>query len=125
MTKAVGFFQPPPTNDTLRLIEVDLDGTLARSVWHPTITKSFIGEPVEEVVDAVNRAVVAGYTCFINTARPWADEDMIHAWLRLHEIPITRVQCGKVLVFASWDDKNVALGDIPAFAKALDIRSAA
>jgi len=105
MTKARGFHLSEPTDDELDIALIDLDDTLAHGTWHPKQTKSVIGEPIWENIDKLIVLALDGKHIRIWTARPWAEENMIRAWLIHNDIPFDSILCGKPLCSVMIDDK--------------------
>lgn len=99
-------FHIPPRRKLL-WISVDLDGTLAYPTWKPDQKRSVIGDPIPANIAKLHAAFAAGYKPILNTARPWADYEMIEAWLEEHNIPIQRIICGKLLVHKYIDDHAI------------------
>jgi hypothetical protein len=100
---------PPPIKirDSLIWVGVDLDGTLARSVWTPDNPTSEIGDPIWENVDKVHELDRAGYKIIIHTSRGWTDYQFIEHWLLHYQIPFREIQCGKPLYAAYVDDRAI------------------
>lgn len=86
----------PPVSD-LTWAAVDLDGTLAQSIWSPEDPTSEIGPPIEENVAKLFTLVKAGWKIVIHTSRAWHDHDAIAAWMEFHSIPYHKIICGKLL----------------------------
>lgn len=101
MTEAYSI--PPRKDRDLRWLAVDLDNTIAESVW----PLAGIGPPMWNNVKKVQSAVDAGYKIIIHTSRHWMEYEMIERWLLMHNIPFNRILCGKVLAAAFIDDKNI------------------
>lgn len=99
------FEQPPPRSNLLWLA-IDLDGTLAESLWRPDNPTSKIGEPIPRNVAKLRRAVASGYKAIIHTARPWTDYEAIEWWCNENDIPFRRIQCGKILAALYIDDRG-------------------
>lgn len=101
-------FTPPAPRADLLWAGVDLDGTLATSLWSPDNPNAPIGEPI---VDNVKKALALhdqGFKLWIHTARPSSDYEQIEAWCAHHEIPIKGIITGKPLFAVYIDDRNVA-----------------
>lgn len=98
-----------PERETERLLWVglDLDGTLAESVW----PARGIGRPIRLAVVKVKELIAKGYKPVLYSARPWSDYEMVEAWLAEHDIPITRILLGKPLFAAFVDDKNLLISE--------------
>lgn len=92
-----------PQRDELLWLAVDLDGTLAESVW----PDPGIGDPIRLNVVKLKEAVRAGWKVTIHTSRPWSDYELIESWLNHHEVPFHRIVCGKLLAAAYLDDRNL------------------
>jgi hypothetical protein len=106
--KGPDFKLEPPRGD-LKWAAVDLDGTLAESVWTPDNPVSEIG-PVRPGVKAkVDELVAAGYKIVIHTSRPWTDYENIEKWCIHNEIPFKHIVPGKLLAAVYIDDR--ALND--------------
>lgn len=91
-----------PQRDRLIWAAVDLDGTLAESVW----PDPGIGDPIKVNVVKVRELVRAGYKIVVHTARGWEDYELIESWLNHHDIPFSRIVCGKVLAAVYIDDRG-------------------
>jgi hypothetical protein len=100
-------YQVPPPRADLKWLAVDLDGTLAESVWRPDNPTSEIGEPIAENVQKLYDAVAAGWKVVIHTARPSTDYEAIEGWLNHHGIPFKAIVTGKLLAAAYLDDRGV------------------
>lgn len=96
-----------PQRDVLLWLAVDLDNTLAESVWTPERPSHAIGDPIRVNVLKLREAVKAGYKVVIHTARPWSDYEAIEAWLHKHDIPFRSIVCGKILAAAYVDDRAI------------------
>lgn len=98
------FLTPP--REQLHWIAWDMDGTLARSVRMPDGSHSrALGTPIEYNVDRVRDYAERGWTNVVYTARPWSDVEIIREWLKVHDIPIVNVVCGKLLFRWLIDDR--------------------
>jgi len=100
----VTFYIPP--RDDLLWIGVDLDGTLAESVY----PEEGIGKPIKVNWVKLHEAVRKGYKIIIHSSRPWSDYEMVEAWLKLHRVPYREIQLGKPLYAAYIDDRNILPG---------------
>lgn len=91
--------------DTLSMVAVDLDDTLAEGVW----PKPGIGKPIEKNIKKLEGVVAQGKKPFIYTSRHWSDLEMIRAWIKEYNIPVHPkfVICGKPLVHSFIDDKAI------------------
>ncbi len=97
------FYIEPRGDARLKWLAVDLDRTIAQSVWpHPGI-----GDPIEKNVIKLKRAHGFGWKITIHTSRNWSDYEMIESWLIFHGIPFNRIVCGKVLAAYYIDDRNI------------------
>ena len=92
-----------PHRDRLIWAAVDLDGTLAVDVW----PEPGIGAPIRRNVVKARELTRAGYKVVIHTARGWEHYELIEAWLNHHDIPFSRIVCGKVLAAVYVDDRAV------------------
>lgn len=90
----------------LKWLAIDLDGTLAESIWSHENPTSAIGDPIGRNVAKLRKAVAAGYKVVIHTARPSTDYEAIEAWLIRHEIPFRSIVTGKVLAALYIDDRG-------------------
>jgi hypothetical protein len=100
-----GFSVPPLAQ--LKWLAVDLDGTLAEPIWTPENPTAEIGAPIRRNVVKLREAVAKGYNVVIHTSRPWTDYQSIEEWSKLHQIPVRRIQCGKLLAAAYIDDRAI------------------
>lgn len=91
------------TNDDLKWIGVDLDGTLAQTEY-PDFKLEY---PIGGAVDAVRKLHDEGWKITIFTARPWSDYQKIEEWLDSWAIPHRRIICGKPLFKYLIDDRNI------------------
>lgn len=96
-------FVPPGPREELLWIGVDLDDTIAKGVW----PEPGIGEPIWENVAKVRELIEHGFKVVVYTARGWEDFELVESWLEHHDIPYNRLECGKMLLRAMVDDKNV------------------
>lgn len=86
---------------------VDLDGTLASSgKFDPSIPYP-IGPPIDEMVEAVQRAHLSQKTIVVWTARPWSHLPKIRRWLADFNVPYDSILCGKPLAYLV-DDRGIA-----------------
>lgn len=106
---ADSFIQPGPRSDLLWAL-IDLDGTLAKPRWTPENPTSDIGDPIPANVRKALALHARGYKLVIHTARPYTDYEAIEAWCAYHEIPVSRIFCGKLLGAVMIDDRNVPIG---------------
>lgn len=102
------FEQPGPIAQ-LRWALIDLDGTLAESVWTPEDPTSRIGDPIPVNVAKALQLHADGWKLTIHTSRPWTDYEAIESWCHYHSIPIRRIICGKLLGGVMIDDRNVPI----------------
>jgi hypothetical protein len=85
---------------------VDLDGTLARSVWFPGRPSQVIGDPIWSNVAKLAVPASAGHPIIVHTSRGYSDYPMIEQWLRHWGIQCDRIVCGKVLAALYVDDRG-------------------
>lgn len=112
----------PVTEAQLNWIGMDLDGTMAQSVWTPERDNSDIGDPIERNVNQAAALVRAGYEVVIWTARPWGHHPMIQKWTAMHlPFPVKQIVCGKPLFKVYIDDRNIALASDCWLADLLEI----
>lgn len=97
----------PPPRASLIWAAVDLDGTLAESLWTPENPTSEIGPPIWRNVHQVFHLVEAGYKIVIHTARPNTDYEAIEMWLDHYGIPFKAIWTGKPLAAVYIDDRGV------------------
>ena len=83
---------------------VDLDGTLAVSVW----PEPGIGEPIRHNVAKLKELKARNYKVVIHTSRGWEHYAPIEAWLESHGIPFDKIVCGKLLARVYIDDRALA-----------------
>ena len=102
MTRAspTGPFPLPDPN--IPIVGVDLDSTLAESVWPQ---RRVIGPPIPEGVELVRHYGGLGYRVVIYTARPAIDKEYIWAWVRYHDLPIDDVFTDKPFLGLLVDDR--------------------
>lgn len=74
---------------------VDLDGTLAKTIWPKRGIGAPIVENVRKYMELVDRH--PNYDFEIYTARPDSDRPAVKAWLKENKIPFTYVRTGKPL----------------------------
>ena len=86
---------------SLLWVAVDLDGTLCESVW----PQPGIGAPIERNIKKLRRLEEHGYKIIIHTSRSWEFYELIESWLIEHEIPFSRIVCGKLLAKIYIDDR--------------------
>lgn len=96
-------WKPPEPREELIWAAVDLDGTLAESVWPQTT----IGNPIWRNVDKAAELRVNGLKIVIHTARGWEDYEMIESWLDFYHVPYDKIVCAKLLARVYVDDKAV------------------
>ncbi|GGM55780.1 hypothetical protein GCM10012275_28600 [Longimycelium tulufanense] len=103
-------FSPPPTRSELLWDGVDFDGTICNNSGPPDFQPL---EPIWDNVKKIQRLVDDGRKIWIFTARPWADYELIEAYLNHYGIPFHGIVCGKLLVARLFDDRafNAALED--------------
>lgn len=90
----------PSVSEGYKWVGVDLDGTLCERIW----PAKGIGEPIADGVLLVRHYQREGYRVVLYTSRPWSDAPDIQDWLEKHDIPISQVVCGKLLVGLMVDD---------------------
>lgn len=96
-------FEPPAprTEQTLKWIAVDFDGTLCET----QMPNFQMGPPMEGARDKVNQIYLKGYKVIVHTARHWSDYEAIEKWMEHYDIPFSRIVCGKPLAKLYVDDK--------------------
>lgn len=92
-----------PDRQRLNWLAVDLDGTLAESIW----PAGGIGSPIWSNVAKVHHAHAEGWTIVIHTSRGWEAHETITGWLRKYGIPFQAVVCGKLLAAGYVDDRAI------------------
>jgi len=105
-------FRTIPPRGNLVWAAVDLDGTLAASVWTPENPTANIGPPMvypsgKTAKTLCDELAAAGFKIVVHTARAWTDYENIEAWLVHHEIPFRSIVCGKLLAAVYIDDRNL------------------
>jgi hypothetical protein len=90
----------------LRWVAIDLDGTLADSLWTPDNPTSHIGYPIWENVRKAREVEAAGYKIVIHTSRGWTDYENIEGWCNHYNVPYRRIVCGKLLAVLYIDDRG-------------------
>lgn len=100
-------FVPPPPRADLLWVGIDLDGTLAHSLWSIDNPTAPIGDPIWDNVQKTIRLVGGGHKVRVHTSRPWSDYELIEAWLNYWEVPFSGIICGKPLFKFYIDDRNV------------------
>lgn len=95
------------TSTDLKWIAVDLDGTLAESLWTPDNPTSEIGSPIPGNIKKAQEVCEAGYKLIVHTARPSTDYRIIEDWLTEQEVPFKFIQTGKILAAAYVDDRAI------------------
>lgn len=103
--------EPVTPRERLKWVGVDLDGTLAESLWTPSNPTQLIGDPIWTNLPKLLRVVSAGYKPFIHSSRPWTDYEAIERWLKFYEIPYREIQLGKPLYAAYIDDRAIHADD--------------
>jgi 5-methylcytosine-specific restriction endonuclease McrA len=91
------------TNEELRWIGVDWDGTIMET--HPPRFE-FV-KPLEGAVESLKELHKKGWKITIYTARPWVDYNKIESACIKFEIPFRRIICGKPLFKYMIDDRNI------------------
>jgi len=99
-------YEPKPPRSDLLWAAVDLDGTLATSVWRPDNPTSDIGTPIWANVEKLDELVEAGYKIMIHTSRPDTDYENIEGWLNHYHIPFKVIRTGKPLAILYIDDRG-------------------
>lgn len=99
----MSFNIPTRKADELLWYLIDLDDTLAYQIW----PEEGIGDPIPENIEKLYKVIEAGYKAQIYTSRPWSDYELIRGWVELHNLPISRIICGKPLGHKIVDDKNI------------------
>ena len=92
-----------PPREKLIWAAVDLDGTLAESVW----PDPGVGPPIKLGVLKVRELHRQGWKVIIHTSRSYEAYELIEAWLWANEVPFSRIVCGKVLAAFYVDDRAV------------------
>lgn len=100
-------FEQPGPRGSLKWLAVDLDGTLAEPVWTAANPTPQIGAPIARNVTKARDAFLAGWKIVIHTSRSWTDYEAIEAWCKYHQIPQSRIVCGKLLAARYIDDRAV------------------
>lgn len=90
-------------DEELKWFSCDLDGTLAKKIW----PEEGIGEPIDGAVEAMIELKRRGFKIMVYTSRHWSDYTNIESWLNDYNIPSKGIICGKPLVVAHVDDRNV------------------
>lgn len=98
-------FYLPPRADLIWL-GVDLDGTIAESIW----PDPGIGPPIGHNLVKLREADRRGYKIVIHSSRPWSDYEMVELWLWNYKVPFKYIQLGKPLYAAYIDDRNILPG---------------
>lgn len=88
----------------LKWIGVDLDDTIARSIW----PEEGIGEVLAGTRDALYELVKKGFKVYIFTARPWNDFEAIERFCKDHDLPVRGIIGGKPLFRWIIDDKAIS-----------------
>lgn len=100
-------FVPPPPRSDLLWSGIDLDGTLAESLWSPDNPHAQIGDPIWSRVEKALELYDRGRKLWIHTARPSSDYQQIEEWCGLLGLPIKGIITGKPLFSEYIDDRNV------------------
>jgi hypothetical protein len=95
-------------DDELTRIGIDLDGTLAVSIW-PELG---IGPPIMKTVKWARQKAAEGNKIVIFTSRADAEYIDIAKWCRAYGVPFVWIYTGKPLMKYYLDDKNLKLEDI-------------
>lgn len=103
----MSFYLPP--RDELKWVGIDLDNTIAESIW----PEPGIGDPKWDNIEKMIQVYEAGYKIMIHTSRYWGDYEMIRAWLKEHNLShmVKEIQCGKPLYHRYVDDKAINADD--------------
>lgn len=102
------FYGTMGADDALRRIGLDLDGTLAESIW-PELG---IGEPIWSTVNWVRKKASEGYKIVIFTSRADGEYKDIAKWCRHYGVPFEWIYTGKPLLKYYVDDRNLKLEDL-------------
>lgn len=110
----------PIKNEQLKWIGLDLDHTLAENSGYPDFE---LLKPMSGAKEFVDKIVEKDLKPIIYTARAWHEYNNIENWLDQHEIQHRRIICGKPLLLAMIDDKNIEFnGDWDEVEKKLSVR---
>lgn len=85
----------------LRRIGVDLDGTLAESIW----PKPGIGKPIMKTVEWCRKMSAEGYKIIIYTSRADHEYKDIAKWCKTYGVPFVWIYTGKPLLKFYVDDR--------------------
>lgn len=96
-----------PDQTDLPVVGVDLDGTLAASIY-PNFG---IGPPIAEGFRKLALVVEQGWEPVIHTSRGWWAYDAIKEFMAMNGYPHIRVVCGKFLAAAYIDDRAIRADD--------------
>ena len=96
-----------PDREKLIWAAVDLDGTLAESVW----PDPGVGPPIPAGVAKARELHRQGWKIIIHTSRSWESYELIEAWLWANKLPYSRIVCGKVLAAVYIDDRAIHSSD--------------
>ena len=80
-------------NTPLRRIGYDFDGTIAKSLW----PIRHAGPPIKKNIELIKQQYEDGFEIEIFTARADSDREYLEDWLIRHDVPFSRVICGKPL----------------------------
>lgn len=95
----------PLANEEIKWLGIDFDRTIADNDGFPNFIPK---KPLKGAVESLQKLNNDGYKITIFTARPWADYSNIESYCEYYNIPVRRIICGKPLLKAMIDDKNVA-----------------
>ena len=90
------------SNERLKWIGIDLDGTLAEFIW----PDRGIGPIKPGAKEAVDKLIDAGYKIVIFTARQWSFYESIEKWCHDNGLRVKGIICGKPLFRWFIDDRN-------------------
>ena len=82
---------------------IDLDGTLAESIW----PLEGIGKILPGAKEALDKIVKDGGKIAIYTSRPWGDHENIERWCKDNKLPVKIILCGKPLLKHYIDNMGV------------------
>lgn len=92
------------TSKELKWIGIDFDDTICHNSGMPDFTPTDIIDGAKECIDAI---ILLGFKPVIYTARTWAEYNIVEDFVNRHNLPITKIICGKPLFRAVIDDRNV------------------
>jgi len=94
----------PLTEDELKWLLVDFDGTIADNSGYPDFAPT---TPIKDAVASLMALVSYGWKICIYTARPWGEYRTVESWCEQHHVPVRRIICGKPLGRYVIDDRNL------------------